>query len=312
MARGGVALPALAAALGLASARPAAAWDNQGHMASGAIAYDLLSRRRPQEVRAVVVLMAAHPDRTRFDRELGATVGPARDRLLFEYMARWPDDARRTRFDRPDWHYALRIVSPAGAVLTFHNGRAEEAYLAQLAVAQDPRATPGDRAVALCWVMHLVGDMHQPLHAGHWMSARFPLTDRAGTIAWVRPGVGSAPMKLHAFWDRACDQPGGEVMAAGALASKAAAREAAAGAPALPAAPRTAFEGWAADSRRLALEVAYDGGRFEGAAAPKDAPVLTAAYLERAHDVGVRRIGEAGVRIAQVLSAVPIPRSAGG
>ena len=308
----GRALAALAAAAALVAAGPAAAWDNQGHMATGAIAYDVIARSRPDLVRAVVAIMAAHPDRARFERELGSAQGPARDRLLFEYMARWPDDIRRTPYDRPAWHYAVRIVSPPGALLTFHNGRAEEAYLRELAVARDPRAAPAERAVALCWVMHLVGDMHQPLHAGHWMSLRFPATDRAGTIAWVRAAPGAKPDELHLFWDRAGDQPGGDAAGAAALAVRAEARTPAATVPAPAASPRASFDAWSASSRRLALDAAYDGGRFEGAASPGEAPVLAPAYVARAHDVAVQRIGEAGVRLAQVLSTLPVPPAAGG
>lgn len=256
--------------------------------------------------------MAAHPDRARFARELGAATGPARDRLLFEFMARWPDDIRRTPYDRPDWHYQVRIVGPAGAVLAFHNGRAEDAFLAQLAIARDGRARPGDRAVALCWVLHLVGDMHQPLHAGHLLSPRFPLTDRAGTVAWVRRAPSAAPEELHLFWDRAGDQPGGDVAGAEALALKAAARTPATSVPPLAGPPRAAMDGWASDSRGLALHDAYEDGRFEGAATPAEAPVLAPAYLARAHDLALERIGEAGVRLAQVLATLPVPPSTGG
>ncbi len=309
---GATVLAAAAVAASLTTAAPAAAWDNQGHMATGAIAYDALARSRPDIVRAVASLMAAHPDRARFARELGGAQGAARDRLLFEFMARWPDDIRRTPYDRPDWHYSVRIVSPPGAVLAFHNGRAGEAFLQQLAVAKDVRARPADRAVALCWVLHLVGDMHQPLHAGHWMSARFPLTDRAGTTAWVRPAPGAPPVELHLFWDRAGDQPGGDVAGAATLAAKAQARTPAGSVPPPPATPQAAFDGWAASSRRLAHDVAYDEGRFEGAASPSAAPVLAPAYLDRAHDLALQRVGEAGVRLAQVLSTLPVPPAAAG
>ena len=292
---------------GLWAAGSAAAWDNQGHMATGSIAYDELLRTRPQAFREVVRLMVSHPDRARFDRELGPAAGAERDRLLFEYMARWPDDVRRTPYDHPDWHYTLKIVSPAGRLLSFHNGRAQDAYLHQLAVARDPRAPAGERAVALCWVMHIVADMHQPLHAGHWLDARFPASDRAGMLAWIRPAADAPPMRLHVFWDRAGDQAGGEREGAATLAAKAQARSPAASTPPLPADPRAAFDAWAASSRRLAVEDVYQNGRFEGAAAPADAPAPTPDYLARAHDVALLRLGEAGVRLAQVLSTLPDP-----
>ena len=48
------------------------AWLAPGHMATGAIAYDALERRDPAAVAAIVVIEAAHPDDTRFDRLLAA------------------------------------------------------------------------------------------------------------------------------------------------------------------------------------------------------------------------------------------------
>ncbi len=61
---------------GLAALLPAAAlaWLPDGHMATGALAYDALERRDPQAVAAVVRIMQFHPERARFDRTLGDLV----------------------------------------------------------------------------------------------------------------------------------------------------------------------------------------------------------------------------------------------
>ena len=31
-----------------------------------------------------------------------------------------------------------------------------------------------NRAIALCWYLHLMGDVHQPLHCATWFSPEFP------------------------------------------------------------------------------------------------------------------------------------------
>ena len=91
-----ITLALAASAAPMLAAAPAFAWDNQGHMATGAIAYDTRMRQDPQVAAKVLAIMAHHPDRARFDRELGDASGATRDRLLLEYMARWPDDVGGT------------------------------------------------------------------------------------------------------------------------------------------------------------------------------------------------------------------------
>src|SRR5215510_14417306 len=81
-----------------------------------------------------------------------------------------------------------------------------ETLLAQRAILADRRAPLPHRAVALAWVAHLVGDIHQPLHAGQ-------LGDRGGNLTcavWMgEPSqrissdgkVTCSGANLHAVWD---------------------------------------------------------------------------------------------------------------
>jgi len=81
-----------------------------------------------------------------------------------------------------------------------------ETLLAQRAILADRRAPLPQRAVALAWVAHLVGDLHQPLHAGQ-------LEDRGGNLTcavWMgEPSqrissdgkVTCSGANLHAVWD---------------------------------------------------------------------------------------------------------------
>lgn len=56
-----------------------------------------------------------------------------------------------------------------------------------------------DRAVHFCWLMHLVGDIHQPLHCTALFSEQFPSGDRGGNLAIVR--IGRGRKNLHSFWN---------------------------------------------------------------------------------------------------------------
>jgi len=293
-----------ALALGVLSPTPALAWNDQGHMATGDIAYDVLSARDPQAVAAIVAIMRSHPDHAVFERQLAGLSGKARERRLFALMARWPDDTRGSPNDRPEAHYALKVVSPWRFVLPITVGDANKAFRAHLAVARDPRAARAERAVALCWVMHLVGDMHQPLHAGHWFSSKFPKSDRAGTIAYVRWLPGGATIDLHDFWDGVPNRPGSREAGSETLA---AAVEAAHPRPAgggLGPDPDKAFVGWGRESWVLAKTVVYQDGALVTGRTRAEAPVLPVGYWARARGLAELRVATAGYRLADVLALV--------
>jgi S1/P1 Nuclease len=295
----------LAALLLILAAAPAHAWSNQGHMATGAMAYDTLAARDPAAVAAIVAIMAAHPDRLRFDRDLKGLKGEMRTRVLFEQMARWPDDIRNTSYDRPEWHYNARIVS-GWTALWVKVGKADAAFAGSMQVLRDPAVSPRAKAVALCWLFHITGDMHQPLHAGHRASFRFPLTDRLGTIAWVkRPGEAEAT-DMHQLWDKALDRPAKnpveERFGAEAIAASA-------DIPGLPAAwtiagRRDDFARWFDESRNLARDIGYAApvlGATRDAAA---APTLTQGYVQQLDNIARLRVALAGRRLGNLLSTI--------
>ena len=297
----------LAAAVGLLSAPSTAlAWSNQGHMITGAIAYDDLLRTDPKLVARIETIMAAHPDKATFDRKLQGLTGEARERRLFELMARWPDDARGGPFDHPSWHYWLRLVMSASdpvaapaSLLSVSTGEAREAYRLSLATVRDGFAPAADRAVALCWLFHLAGDIQQPLHAGHLISGRFPMSDRAGESDLIRPSSGPA-INLHEYWDNAVggdDDDAAHVEATRLRLEKAWPR---AGLPELVGrADGDAFNTWADESYALARSVAYGDGRFEGASAGGAA--VSPTYEKARFEVGGRRVALGGYRIADAV-----------
>jgi len=112
-------------------------------------------------------------------------------------IAAWADDARDQdawRFTTP-WHF---INFPQGrchfrAKRDCPDGRCVVAALeAQRQVLRNRSAPRGRRAEALKFVVHLVGDIHQPLHAG-WAF------DRGGNDTQIR--VEQMGSNLHALWD---------------------------------------------------------------------------------------------------------------
>src|SRR5262245_3362668 len=57
------------------------------------------------------------------------------------------------------------------------------------------------KAIALAWLFHLVGDLHQPLHTAQLFAVEYPQGDRGGNEICVRVTHAGHPMDLHRFWD---------------------------------------------------------------------------------------------------------------
>ena len=65
----------------------------------------------------------------------------------------------------------------------------------------NPESQPFERALALSWVMHIMGDIHQPLHVSDLMSKDFPSGNAAGTLAYVWDPLADSAMPLHILCD---------------------------------------------------------------------------------------------------------------
>jgi hypothetical protein len=290
------------AMLSLIAAEPALAWSSQGHMATGLIAYDRLAVRDPGAIAAIEALIAQHPDSARFESALAGLDGAERERRLFALIARWPDDIRSTPYNHTHWHHQVRVVTGWKALRGPRLGEADHGFRNSLALVRDAKADPGRRAIALCWLFHIVGDMHQPLHAGQRMDARFPLSDLAGTVGWIRREPGAAPEPFHHFWDTAADRPTDEWTGALALAQT----------EEVVATPEERgsgdiladYKAWVKESERLAAEVAYPDAMEAEAGKPEKAGELSADYVAKARAVAEQRLGQAGERLADLLAAL--------
>ncbi len=215
--------------LALLAGMPALAWDATGHRLSAYVVWESLSLERRAEL---ITLLEAHP---RYQQDfveqmpLTVMVGSEEEKLRWTLgqAAVWPDLVRgldeeeRIRHDRPQWHYIdgawLRGPGLQGNLYVgvdprpdIAGGRAtadsderdiDNVLLAldyNLARFNDPAQTPAVRAVALCWLLHLTGDIHQPLHSGALLSnSLFPNGDRGGNGIPTRNG------NLHSEWDEA-------------------------------------------------------------------------------------------------------------
>jgi hypothetical protein len=278
-----------------ACANLAWAWGPQGHRTVGAIADRLLT---PQAHALVAQLL--RDDRDKFGRLSGRTT--------LEAVSVWADEIRETPAARPSWHYDNMPVCGAQPVAHYcPDGQCNTAQLKRLtAVLADPHATPGARNEALKWVVHLVADIHQPLHAAD-------NDDRGGNLVAVAlAGVRTRGREnLHRVWDgdlvrlalnsRERQRPPGDVDAL-ALTAERARLAAGQGSP----------DSWGVESNRLARTAAYHYPEFVCQRVPTAIVVLDASYRQQALAVVRARLLLAGARLAALLNGVLVPGPATG
>ena len=83
---------------------------------------------------------------------------------------------------------------PAGVIPLSRAGRLTPEQIAKT------ETDPVRKAIALTWLFHLVGDVHQPLHTVQIVTTDYPNGDRGGNAICVRAPSGNS-MDLHRFWD---------------------------------------------------------------------------------------------------------------
>lgn len=304
-------LLAAAVMAGLAPAAPA--WSKAGHMVTGAIAYAVLKADHPAALARVVAVLKAHPQYEKLWRKQVETLrqadpGADPDEYLLMLAARWADDIRGDKaFDRPAWHYINYPYQPPGQPATVTPRPPDPAanivtafQLNLAAVKAGPEDV--DRAVPVCWLAHLVGDVHMPLHAVSLFREAFPDGDRGGTRFWVRVTPQGKPINLHYFWDglitnseRYADARN---VATELRLRKVFARDK------LTELADPAFENWAkVESVELARTAVYRDGKLPGGATEFTAAALPADYPTAVKPVAERRAVLAGYRLAAVLAA---------
>jgi hypothetical protein len=253
------------------------AWGAQGHHIVARIAWALM-------------VPAARTEAT-------SLLGGGQD--AFVASATWADDVRSSRPETYNWHFVDIPVdrSRYDAARDCPPTEKGDCVIAEIARARaelaDPKRSPALRAESLKFLVHFVGDIHQPLHA-------IDDHDRGGNdvlVASLGDGPQGRATNLHAVWDTGVINLSTQTEAAHADALLAALKT-------HPADAHTDVVKWAEESHDIALRVAYHYPQFRPDGPPKDAVVLGEAYLTVAASTMDERLMTAGARLAALLNAI--------
>lgn len=318
----------LALGLAAASATSAPAWWDAGHMQIAALAWERLD----EPVRAKVdALLRVNAEQYRL-WSAGAPDEATGRQYAFIRASVWADeikdtpgyDARDDKVDGPEagrnigwgdklphayWHFKDIGFSEDGtpAVHADPVDAASQIKLLSAALAPGSGATDDVRSYDLVWLIHLVADAHQPLHAVARSSVLRPGGDAGGNFVDVQPATGEI-IPLHAYWDRLLgtgSTPRQAVKdALGRDPAGTDPKRVRPSASVLPGADRARAavadpDAWFAESAALARRYAYAEPVRSG-----EGPIrLDRAYETAARSVARQQASVAGARLANLINA---------
>jgi hypothetical protein len=292
----------------LLAAQVVQAWSKPGHMVSAAIAYADLKEQHPEVLAKVIEVLKQHPQfESKWAPKLEQVPAEDRDLYLFMLAARWSDDVRKKypEYDKPAWHYVNIPFRPGGTGSSIPEGETIVRAFSDNRSAVKSAADVKDRAVALCWMFHLIGDIHQPLHTVKLVTDQFPEPegDRGGTRFYIRVTSSGKTMSLHGLWDglvigsdkfQAVRNEANELRNRPGFKREDFAEQLAV----------KLFNDWAVATYNVAIEQAYRRGTLKGSSDKNDGVVLPSDYTDKAKAVAERQIVLSGYRLSDAMVEV--------
>jgi S1/P1 Nuclease len=297
------------------SIQPASAWNDRGHMSVGYVAYKRLNLATRNRVNALLKLNPKYNDwAAKVEQQMPNASPDDKNLMIFMLATTWADEIKRDRAykqdgtqggNRPDgspdpgrntgyddllmhkyWHFIDTPFSTDGTPLPpipTPNAQERIALFRNVLASSSPDEL---KSYDLVWLLHIVGDIHQPLHASTRVSQPDPDGDAGGNLV----KLDCAKCELHFFWDdllgtqndlktvvkgaRKLPKPQGALVA------------------------KTDEKDWIAESFQEAQQVVY-----APPVGPGNGPyTLTIEYKKSAGKLAKQRVALAGARLAKLLN----------
>ena len=292
-------------------------WNDRGHMSVAYVAYKQLT---PATRDRVNVLLKLNPKYNDWAATVGQQVPNAsaddKDLMIFMIAATWADQIKRDSAytkdggqngNRPEgspdpgkntgyddllmhkyWHFIDTPFTTDGTILpAIPTPNAQERIALFRQVLASTTASDGLKSYDLTWLLHLVGDIHQPLHASTRVSSTDPDGDAGGNLV----KLDCSKCQLHAFWDDLLGKQNNlkTVTKAARKLPK----------PSAALAAKSDEKDWIAESFQEAQQTVYTTPIAAG-----DGPfTLTTQYKKNAGKLAKQRVALAGTRLANLLNA---------
>lgn len=191
------------------------AWDDTGHKLTAYIAWERMSPQARE--RAIKILLSAPEDSDLSVFYLqDSRSAAAKQREFFMIASTWADIVRDKNFKNRyakyhhgTWHYLDTFWREANGkieIVPELKSDAENAVERLFAFdksLRDASVSDADKAIALAWILHIGGDIHQPLHASARVTKYDPKGDQGGNLFMLSPKDAKAEdrLNLHWYWD---------------------------------------------------------------------------------------------------------------
>jgi len=267
-------------------------WGDTGHMLVSQIALSNLTPAVRAKAEALIRVQTGPPSvNVPFHDEPFEVASRS---ASFVTAACWADDIK-SNLDR-EWHYVDMPFSTDGTIPRINPPASNVVNVIEhfTKVLKSPNASQTEQARALRYLLHLVGDLHQPLHCATRCTHENPDGDRGGNEFQVR-----GEKNLHSFWDgglRQFERLDRPLTGAGEARLKTMAQGI------IKEFPRSALAAelqkqsvmsWAKESHALAKSLAYN---LEENERPPN------SYLKKAKPAARKRVALAGYRLANLLN----------
>jgi hypothetical protein len=192
-------------------------WNSRGHMMVAAVAWEQLNEQTRGRVGELLKLNPQYKKWVKdFDEE-------DQDQVAFVMAATWPDFIKKAKgyiddgedpsnasnpnqntgyddmFQHRYWHYVDLPFSRDSTPLIQPKTPNAKTQIEEFRNILESNASDDLKSYDLVWLLHLVGDAHQPLHATSRFSAASPQGDRGGND--VKLCEAPCRNELHAAWD---------------------------------------------------------------------------------------------------------------
>jgi S1/P1 Nuclease len=287
----------------------ALAWHAAGHMMTAAVAWEQMTpaaRKRASE------LLKLNPD---YDTWVKGIPAAAKDKTAFVRAATWPDDIKNKathpgsvddgeeptnpnaaanigysdKLMHKYWHYVDLPFSPDGTTTVDPKNPNAETQIKMFRDVIAAGSSDDLKSYDVAWLIHIVGDVYQPLHATSRFTKLLPKGDGGGNLVKIKcsPNCGN---NLHSFWDGLFDTnktPKASIAAA-AKFKKATGTAVA----------QTDPHVWITESFTIAKKTVY--GKPIGTASKT--VTVTPAYKKAAAAIGRQRVALGGARLAKLFN----------
>ena len=190
-------------------------WDDVGHKITSYIAWQRMTPEVREKVIKILLEAPGDAQLSTFYLPYGSRSDDAKKREFFMLASTWPDIVRDRNFEdrykkyhKGNWHYSDDFWTSSNGRIEFlkapdDGGKAVEKLFEFEKLLRDPSDSAKEKAVAIAWIEHLVGDIHQPLHTSARVTETEPKGDQGGNLFHLTPQgtPREQQVNLHWYWD---------------------------------------------------------------------------------------------------------------